>query len=111
MNRTVTHRTFLGARELMHICVGQERNVTNHAENIRRQRAKFILVDDQVPGMCTPLLLGVGYIPTFPPFTSLDLFPQYPLKFQFFPFASQLLHYVLSRHTHKMSEEFHLWRS
>ena len=69
MNRTVTHRTFLGAHELMHIFVGQGRKVTNHAENIRLQRTKFILVDDQAPGMCAPLLLGVGYIPSFPPFT------------------------------------------
>jgi len=75
MTRTaVTHRTFLGAHELMHIFVGQGRNVTNHAENIRRQRIKFILADDQLPGMCAPLLLRVVYIPTFPPFTSLVFF-------------------------------------
>lgn len=94
MNRTITHRTFLGARELMHIFVGQEINVTNHTENIRRQLTKFILVDDQVPGMCAPLLLGVGYIPSFPPFTSLVLIPHYPLQFQCFLVASRLLHYL-----------------
>jgi hypothetical protein len=94
VNRTFTHGTFLGARELMHIFVRQERNVINHAENIRLQRTKFILVDDQVSGMCAPLLLGVGYIPSFPPFTPLVLIPQYPLQLQFFPVASQLLHYV-----------------
>ena len=94
MNRTATHGIFLGARELMHIFVGQERNVTNHAENIWRQRAKFILVDDQVLGMCAPLLLGVGYIQFFPPFMSLAFISRYPLLFQFFPFASQILHSV-----------------
>jgi hypothetical protein len=94
VNRTVTHGTVLCARQLLHIFVGQERNVTNHAENIRLQRTKCILVDDRVPGMCAPLLLGVGCIQTFPPFTPLVLIPQCPLQFQFFPVASQLLHYV-----------------
>jgi hypothetical protein len=113
MTRTaVTHRTFLGARELMHIFVGQERNFTNHAENIWRQCTKFFLVDDQVPGMCAPLLLKSLVHPNFSTvyitcsfssiFFTISVFPIY--------FAITSL-CILSCHTHKMSQEFHMWRS
>lgn len=112
VSRTVTQRTFLGARELMHIFVGQERNVTNQAANIRSRRTKFILVGDHVLGMSTSLLLGVVYIPSFPPVTSLVLIPQYPLQFHFLPVPSQLLLYVycLISTRPKRSQEFHLKR-